>query len=344
MASAFPADAQHQQVMSAQYAEGPRLQGETEGPNYSAFQGQSEQAAGTAEASQMNGHPPPPSQATTTARAEEAGAPRSDTDPYGSGQAPDVPLLPGVTGRETKPTSSRDGGDASGIGPRRLEAPGVSPATGPASAGANRIQPAGAFFPSPLPGGSPESAEHGRMGLESVTSRAATWMSKLGDLFQQRRVEVHTTWSPAHRAENPWLEQRPFVAPPSQIKREVSREGARSTPPSTGSATVPYELVQAEVSKQLEGAMSEIYGTMAGKLEYERKKAEEAELQAQALREQLEFLEMQTRELAKGAQPRDEGLGNDSAVRAPTLSTVQELLHPPAYRALTYTPRPNLLG
>ncbi|CAE7662795.1 unnamed protein product, partial [Symbiodinium necroappetens] len=165
--------------------------------------------------------------------------------------------------------------------------------------------------------GSPESAEHGRMGLESVTSRAATWMSKLGDLFQQRRVEVHTTWSPAHRAENPWLEQRPFVAPPLQAEREVPREGARSTPPSTGSATVPYELVQAEVSKQLEGAMSEIYGTMVGKLEYERKKAEEAELQAQALREQLEVLEMQTRELARGSQPREEGLGNDSALRAP---------------------------
>ncbi|OLP76426.1 Retrovirus-related Pol polyprotein from transposon TNT 1-94 [Symbiodinium microadriaticum] len=132
--------------------------------------------------------------------------------------------------------------------------------------------------------------------MGSVTARAATWMSRIGDLFQQRRVEVHTSWSPANHGRNPWVDQPPFVAIPPPGEHDASRDAERSQPSSSGSAAVPYELVQAEVSKQLEGAL----GSMMARLEAERVKAEEAEQQAEMLRSQLEAMELQAQAMARG--------------------------------------------
>ncbi|CAE7904713.1 unnamed protein product [Symbiodinium necroappetens] len=275
--------------MSAQYAEGPRLQGETQGPDYGTVPVQPEDLGGLQGAPQINGHPPPAPPATTTTPAVESGVHRGDSSNQACEMAAEGPLLPGVAARFSQQAALNVGSSVTEGRPSGLEAPGVSPATGQASFGAGPPPSAGNLFPSPLPGASPASQEPpGRVGLESVTARAATWMSRIGDLFQQRRVEVHTTWSPAHGRENPWVAQQPFVASSPPAAQDQLRERPQSNPPSTGSAAVPYEVVQAEVSKQLEGAMGELYGTMMEKLENERRRTEEAEQQAQMLREQLE--------------------------------------------------------
>ena len=339
MASAAPSDPAHQQVMSAQYAEGPRLQGETQGPDYGTVPVQPEDLGGLQQAPQINGHPPPAPPAMMTTPAVESGVHRGDSSTQACEMAAEGPLLPGVAARFSQQATLNVGSGVTEGGPSGLEAPGVSPATGQASFGARPPPSAGNLFPSPLPGASPASQEqHGRVGLESVTARAATWMSRIGDLFQQRRVEVHTTWSPAHGRENPWVAQQPFVASSSPAGQDQQRERPQSNPPSTGSAAVPYEVVQAEVSKQLEGAMGELYGTMMERLENERRRTEEAEQQAQMLREQLEVMEAQTRSMASGLPIRDENMGVDLSARPSMMPTVQGLLHPPALPALPYPP------
>ncbi|OLP83993.1 Retrovirus-related Pol polyprotein from transposon TNT 1-94 [Symbiodinium microadriaticum] len=57
------------------------------------------------------------------------------------------------------------------------------------------------------------------------------------------------------------------------------------------SAGVPREMVQAEVAKQLDGAMTEVYQNMIARISTERQRTEDAEREAQQLRLQLELME-----------------------------------------------------
>ncbi|CAE7595187.1 unnamed protein product [Symbiodinium sp. KB8] len=59
----------------------------------------------------------------------------------------------------------------------------------------------------------------------------------------------------------------------------------------SGSAGVPREMVQAEVAKQLDGAMTEVYQNMIARISTERQRTEDAEREAQQLRLQLELME-----------------------------------------------------
>ncbi|CAE7188671.1 unnamed protein product [Symbiodinium sp. CCMP2456] len=270
--------------MSAQNASSPLLPGEQSGPNYdSTPTGQAVPIPETGNV-QMNGFPPPHRmpQVDVTVPTMDGGLPASiDEDT----QAPDSNSVP----------RSTLGQEATALGQDVLQ--GVSPASGRATLPAAAFDSA-ALFPSPLPGASP--AMHGttRSGMEAMTSRAQTWMSRLGDLFQQRRVEVHTAWthSPtARNMENPWSgNQQPFGA---LSERDPQREQNRM-PPSTGSAPIPYELVQAEVSKQLDGAVNEMYKTMMDRIDAEKQRSEEAERQAHDLRMQLELVERQAQAVA----------------------------------------------
>ena len=309
-----------QQVMSAQSVEGPRLSGESDGPNYGTMPVQPEPPARVSESVQMNGYPPPSSSGMpNTATAGEVRATASTLEGNSSRTLQDPPLLPGVAGRQ----QTLDGVVEARARPGGTEAHvGVSPATGQASFAVRQDHhDAAVLAPSPLPSTSPATGDVARMG--SVTARAATWMSRIGDLFQQRRVEVHTSWSPANHGRNPWVDQPPFVAIPPSGEHGASRDAERSQPSSSGSAPVPYELVQAEVSKQLEGAL----GSMMARLEAERMKAEEAEQQAEMLRSQLEVMELQAQAMARGEygapEPRLE-----PGLRGAVGPTVQELLHP----------------
>ena len=143
--------------------------------------------------------------------------------------------------------------------------------------------------PSPLP--SPVSATNAlqRTAEAARVSRAAMWFSRLGEFFQQRRVEVHTAWSPMQ--ENPWLRPRTTGYNNSSGHAEGQAIFQPPTPPSSGSAGVPQELVQAEVAKPLDGAMSELYSGMMGKIQDERRRTEEAMDEARQLRHQLERME-----------------------------------------------------
>ncbi|CAE7408325.1 hypothetical protein AK812_SmicGene44191 [Symbiodinium microadriaticum] len=209
--------------------------------------------------------------------AAEGGLPASSISAP-STEEPQRPVLPGsITGGQ---------GATMALGAAEAQR-GVSPAVQATFSAGISGEQSHLFAPSPLPGGSPQD------GIGAMTSRTQTWMSRLGDLFQQRRVEVHTAWTQSptsnRRMDNPWVDQQPFTAPP---ERDLQRE-QNQTPPSTDSAPIPYELVQAEVSKQLEGAMSEVYKTMTHRLEVEKQRAEEAEQRAQQLRLQLEYMEQQ---------------------------------------------------
>ena len=119
------------------------------------------------------------------------------------------------------------------------------------------------------------------------------------------------------------MDQPPFVAIPPPGEHDASRDAERSQPSSSGSAAVPYELVQAEVSKQLEGAL----GSMMARLEAERVKAEEAEQQAEMLRSQLEAMELQAQAMARGEYSVPEQR-LEPGLRGAVGPTVQELLHP----------------
>ncbi|CAE7852855.1 unnamed protein product [Symbiodinium microadriaticum] len=115
------------------------------------------------------------------------------------------------------------------------------------------------YMPSPLPGQSPVASQTG------TTTRAAAWLSRLGD-YLQRTVEV-TSWtthgSPNHAAQLP-------------LQNVLPGQG------------VSPELVQAEVARQLEAAM----GEMQDRLRKERERSDEAVKEAQALRRQLDVHEM----------------------------------------------------
>ena len=258
----------------------------------------------------------PGTDSVTAAMAAEGGLPASSISAP-STEEPQRPVLPGsITGGQ---------GATMALGAAEAQR-GVSPAVQATFSAGISGEQSHLFAPSPLPGGSPQD------GIGAMTSRTQTWMSRLGDLFQQRRVEVHTAWTQSptsnRRMDNPWVDQQPFTAPP---ERDLQRE-QNQTPPSTDSAPIPYELVQAEVSKQLEGAMSEVYKTMTHRLEVEKQRAEEAEQRAQQLRLQLEYMEQQAQGITQDAMPLEyNGMGpNDNGVSGGiTAMNVQLPLRPP---------------
>ena len=316
--------------MSAQSASGPHLAGEEGGPNYEQLpRGQLPPGVLFGDA-QVNGVPPRTSQTTsvdevsaaTAVGTADGGIPMTQAD----GSQLDPPLLPHATGREVSDAAGPASLPATAEQGMREVQGGVSPAPGQASTGPQMNRGGALLFPpSPLPGASPVNDRP----FEAVTSRAATWVQRLGEMFQQRRVEVHTSWSQSPSRStggNPWNGQEPFINT-GFADQEAARE-MNHTPPSTGSATVPYELVQAEVARQLDGVASEMYRGLMERLEQERVRTEAAEQQAQALRQQLVQVEMQAQAL------RDGTLGMD----APTITTsmpirstndVQDLVSPP---------------
>ncbi|CAE7515714.1 unnamed protein product [Symbiodinium microadriaticum] len=125
--------------------------------------------------------------------------------------------------------------------------------------------------------------------------------------------------------DNPWSGQAPFVAAGrvDDGPRDMNR-----TPPSTSSAAVPYDLVQAEVSRQLEGVVGDMYRSLSERLEAERARTDEAEQQAVALRAQLERMEQQ----AQGAPDDLLPLGNVPMTMGqlgPPTTAAQEPVRPP---------------
>ena len=299
MASDIPAPAEpfSQQVMSPSHHAGSRLQGEDHGPDYTNMpqgHGQGAQEGGLlvngvdpvvassvsqefpAELRESTVQQVPGATEVATAAAMEAERMQRTADYVA------VTMEPGVIPEE----------------PLRLPTQPSEQRLGEASGGVS------AFLPSPLPGQSPMGFGN-RRDAETRSSRASTWFARLGDLFQQRRVEV-TTWSqsPTNRAmENPWASQAPFVSAPSNTMTEL-RTGAH-TPPSSGSAGVPREMVQAEVAKQLEGAMAEVYQNMMTQVNAERQRTEHAERETQQLRAQLEQMEQRMVMSAAGTNPVD---------------------------------------
>ena len=152
------------------------------------------------------------------------------------------------------------------------------------------------FFPSPLPGQSPTTTR------TASSTRAATWLSKIGD-YLQRTVEV-TSWSAHGTPAQASSAQRPVQGGPVAVSRPQLPVASRSSfpsvenrpPSSSGSAGVSPELVQAEVAKQVEAAMGDLHG----QLRRERERTEEAMKEAQLLRRQLETHEMR---VALGQKP-----------------------------------------
>ena len=173
------------------------------------------------------------------------------------------------------------------------------------------------LYPSPLQ--SPVSEQENRQTVESTRAgRAAHWFARLGDFFQQRRVEVHTAWSPGRQiAENPWLRPRTALQSGGWVGETARSPDRPVTPPSSGSGGVPQELVQAEVSRQLEVAMGDMYGGVMERIAEERKKAEEAMLESQRLRDQLREVEAMVAEKegeAQRAVPRGQSAPDPSSL------------------------------
>ena len=142
------------------------------------------------------------------------------------------------------------------------------------------------FTPSPLPGQSPVAAQG------ATTTRAATWLSRLGD-YLQKTVEV-TSWtahSPAGLAttwpNNGASSSAMQVVSPTYASQQAPAIEHRP-PSSSGSAGVSPELVQAEVARQLEVVM----GDFNQQLRKERERSDEALREAQELRRKLEMQEM----------------------------------------------------
>ena len=136
------------------------------------------------------------------------------------------------------------------------------------------------FQPSPLPGQSPVASRGGGV-------RPGSWFTRLGD-YIQKRVEV-TAWSSPPASTTPqasvWHNQSQvqtmMVASPTVGERRPESN-------SSGSVGIPQEMVQAEVARQLDNAMSELMG----RLQAERAKTELAAQEARQLREKLEIYEM----------------------------------------------------
>ena len=192
------------------------------------------------------------------------------------------------------------------------------------------------YMPSPLPGQSPVASQTG------TTTRAAAWLSRLGD-YLQRTVEV-TSWtthgSPNHAAQLPLQNVLPGQGRPgpSPTARTASAGVDHRPPSSNGSAGVSPELVQAEVARQLEAAM----GEMQDRLRKERERSDEAVKEAQALRRQLDVHEMRavlaSRPLgSEGALVPPPGLA-DVVEPSPGVYTGVTSNHPPSVPALTGHP------
>ncbi|CAE7902625.1 unnamed protein product [Symbiodinium sp. KB8] len=112
------------------------------------------------------------------------------------------------------------------------------------------------FMPSPLPGQSPVASRG------ATTTRAATWLSRLGD-YLQKTVEV-TSWT-AHGSPGlpgPWQgreSQTPTARPSLPAASLMISSGEDRPPSSSGSAGISPELVQAEVAKQVQMAMGDLH-------------------------------------------------------------------------------------
>ncbi|CAE7334850.1 GIP [Symbiodinium sp. CCMP2592] len=137
------------------------------------------------------------------------------------------------------------------------------------------------FVPSPLPGQSP--VDQGRTG-----PRAGSWFSRLGD-YIQKRVEV-TAWTAPPSATSPevhgtWHNQSQVQ---TMMMASPSRQEHRPDSVSSGSGGIPQEMVQAEVTRQLDAAMSEVMARLSA----ERQRTEQATMEAQRLRAQLERYEL----------------------------------------------------
>ncbi|CAE7178911.1 unnamed protein product, partial [Symbiodinium necroappetens] len=142
------------------------------------------------------------------------------------------------------------------------------------------------FTPSPLPGQSPVAAQG------ATTTRAAAWLSRLGD-YLQKTVEV-TSWtahSPAGLAAT-WPNNGASSSAMQTVSPTYASQQAPAIehrpPSSSGSAGVSPELVQAEVARQLEVVM----GDFNQQLRKERERSDEALKEAQELRRKLEMQEM----------------------------------------------------
>ena len=140
------------------------------------------------------------------------------------------------------------------------------------------------FMPSPLPGQSPVASRG------ATTTRAATWLSRLGD-YLQKTVEV-TSWT-AHGSTGlpgPWQgreSQTPTARPSLPPTSMMISPGEDRPPSSSGSAGISPELVQAEVAKQVQMAMGDLHE----QLRQERERTSEAIQEAQQLRRQLDVHE-----------------------------------------------------
>ena len=322
MASDGPAPAViPQQVMSPSHHAGSRLQDEDHGPDYASMpqgHGQGAREGGIL----VNGVDP----VVAPSVMEQAPAGSQERHVQQTSGAAEVAAAAAMGAERPQPTADHvavtmDPGSITEE-PLRLPTQQSGQRLGEASGGVS------AFLPSPLPGQSP-LAFGNRRDAETRSSRASTWFARLGDLFQQRRVEVTTWSSPTNRAmENPWASQAPFVSAPSNSMTEL-RNGAQ-TPPSSGSAGVPREMVQAEVAKQLEGAMAEVCQNMMTQVNTERQRTEQAEKETQQLRAQLEYLEQQMAMNVAAAVPTDPpNLLQLCAGPSTTTGTRQEPVPPP---------------
>ena len=182
------------------------------------------------------------------------------------------------------------------------------------------------FNPSPLPGQSPV------MGQVGGSSRSSTWFGRLGE-YIQRRVEVTAWSSPHHQGGNPgtaWLRPEVPHESPAVAMPPASHGGRHADSASSGSAGISAEMVQAEVSRQLEYAV----GDIMDRLQTERQRTLEAVSEAQRLRQQLQRQEAQTElmQLPSAGLPPGAGpcLGELRGCGAqPGVSTDQPLPGPP---------------
>ena len=161
------------------------------------------------------------------------------------------------------------------------------------------------FMPSPLPGQSPVASRG------ATTTRAATWLSRLGD-YLQKTVEV-TSWT-AHGSPGlpgPWQgreSQTPTARPSLPAASLMISSGEDRPPSSSGSAGISPELVQAEVAKQVQMAMGDLHE----QLRQERERTSEAMQEAQHLRRQLDVHEarmaVESKQQAASSLPPPPGL------------------------------------
>ena len=145
------------------------------------------------------------------------------------------------------------------------------------------------FVPSPLPGQSPVAQQQG--------GTRTSWLTKLGD-YIQKRVEV-TSWasppSTSIQQQQPGIWHNQSQVQTMVVASPLARE-RRPESSSSGSAGIPQEMVQAEVARQLDSAMSDVMG----RLQAERQRTEHAMQEARQLREQLEIYETREREVRTG--------------------------------------------